>query len=315
MDADDAGGTRRPDGGRDGATHEAGNGGAATPVSDVAVDPRFAGATDCHVHLMPERLMAAIRDALHDAAGWTFPHPVDRAGVEATLRAHGVERYVALPYAHRPGIARELNDWVLDAAADSGMAVPFATVHGDDEVGAVVREAFEAGARGLKFQCPVQECGPADPRLEPAFTLAAAYDRPILFHAGTAPMFRDSPHVGVGQFREFVASYPDVRACCAHMGTFEWEAFVDIARANDSVYLDTCFAMATVVGDYMDFDPTSIPDSVFEDLAGRVMYGSDFPNIPHDYLHEREGLLERDLSDEAYEALFVGAAASFLGDG
>jgi predicted TIM-barrel fold metal-dependent hydrolase len=282
--------------------------------TDPRVDPRFARATDCHVHLMPERLMATVREALHDAAGRTFPHPVDRAGIEAALRAHGVERYLALPYAHEPGVARGLNEWVLDSAADSAMAVPFATVHGDDEVGAVVREAFEAGARGLKFQCPVQECGPADPRLDPAFELAAEYDRPVLFHAGTAPMFRDSPHVGVGQFREFVASYPEVRACCAHMGIFEWEAFVDVARTNESVYLDTCFAMATVVGDYVDFDPSAIPDAVFEDLAGRVMYGSDFPNVPHDYVREREGLLDRDLSEGAFEALFRGAASNFLGE-
>jgi predicted TIM-barrel fold metal-dependent hydrolase len=194
------------------------------------------------------------------------------------------------------------------------MAVPFATVHGDDEVAEVVREAFESGARGLKFQCPVQECGPADPRLDPAFELAAEYDRPILFHAGTAPMFRDSPHVGIDPFREFVASYPEVRACCAHMGTFDWEAFVDLVRERESVYLDTCFAMATVIGEYVDFDPATVPNAVFEELAGRVMYGSDFPNMPHEYVPEREELLERDLSSEAFEALFRGAAKNFLGE-
>jgi predicted TIM-barrel fold metal-dependent hydrolase len=315
--ADDGPGTARSaaDGrGRDGSADAAAAAADVDADADLDVDPRFAGATDCHVHLMPGRLMAAIRDALNDAAGWEFPHPTDRAGIERVLGAHGVRRYLALPYAHRPGIARGLNDWVLDAAADSSMAVPFATVHGDDDVGAVVREAFESGARGLKFQCPVQECGPADPRLDPAFELASEYDRPILFHAGTAPMFRDSPHVGADRFREFVASYPEVRACAAHMGTFEWEAFVEIARANESVYLDTCFAMATVVGDYVDFDPSAIPDSVFEDLAGRVMYGSDFPNMPHAYVREREGLLDRDLSGEAFEALFRGAAANFLGE-
>jgi hypothetical protein len=300
-----------------GAEESAGSagGGTAESASEREIDPRFVGATDCHVHLMPDRLMAAIRRALHDEAGWEFPHPAEREGIDATLRAHGVERYVALPYAHRPGIAHELNDWVLDSAAESSMAVPFATVHGDDEVAEVVRETFDSGARGLKFQCPVQECGPADPRLDPAFELAAEYDRPILFHAGTAPMFRDSPHVGISSFEEFVASYPDVRACCAHMGTFEWEAFVDLARERESVYLDTCFAMATVVSEYVDFDPATIPNAVFEDLAGRVMYGSDFPNMPHDYVREREGLLERDLSEGAFEALFRGAAANFLGEG
>ena len=276
----------------------------------------FAPAIDVHVHLMPDRLMAAIRDALHDAAGWEFPHPTDREGIEATLRAAGVERYVALPYAHRAGVADDLNDWVLARAAESEMVVPFATVHGEDDVGAVVERAFEAGARGLKFQCPVQECGPADPRLDPAFELAAEYDRPILFHAGTAPMFEDSPHVGVDQFEQFLASYPEVRAASAHMGTFEHEAFLDLVREHESAFLDTSFAMSTAAADNaaMQFDPTAIPDAVLEELSASIMYGSDYPNIPHEYGDERAGLLARDLSEGAFRDLFHRTAERFLGE-
>jgi predicted TIM-barrel fold metal-dependent hydrolase len=275
--------------------------------------PPFAPAVDAHAHLMPERLMGAIRGALHDEAGWTFDHPADRAGIEATLRDAGVARYVALPYAHRSGIARDLNEWLLDAAADSAMCIPFATVHPADDVRAVVREAFDGGARGLKFQCPVQEVAPDDERLAPAYELAAARDRPVLFHAGTAPMFRDSPHVGVEPFRAFLDSYPEVRACAAHMGTFDHAAFIDLARRHDTVFLDTSFAMSTVVGDYVDFDPATIPDAVFEDLAGQILYGSDFPNMGHPYAAEREQLLSRDLSTAAFDALFRGAARRFLG--
>ncbi|MFC6796424.1 MULTISPECIES: amidohydrolase family protein [unclassified Haladaptatus] len=273
----------------------------------------FAPATDCHVHLMPDTLMAAIRDALHDAAAWEFDHPTDRESMEAELTEAGVSRYIALPYAHKPGIADDLNDWVLARCADSEMAVPFATVHGDDEVDAVVRRAFENGARGLKFQCPVQGCGPADPRLDPAFELAAEYDRPIMFHAGTAPMFHDNPHVGYDQFAQFVENYPEVRACCAHMGTYEHEAFIECARENEQVFLDTTFAMSAGAQRFMDFDPATIPDSVIEDLAGSIMYGSDYPNIPYPYDDERALLLERDLSDEAFDQLFRGAAERFLG--
>jgi hypothetical protein len=71
--------------------------------------------------------------------------------------------------------------------------------------------------------------------------------------------------------------------------------------------------MATVVDDYVDFDPGSVPDAVFEDLAGQVIYGSDFPNMPHAYEREYEGLLARDLSESAFDALFRGAARRFLG--
>ena len=284
------------------------------PTVDSAAGRPLDGATDVHVHLMPDRLLDAIRGALHEAAGWEFPHPTDRDAIEAELRAHGVDRYCALPYAHKPEIAAELNDWVLERAAESELCVPFATVHGQDDVRAVVREAFEGGARGLKLQCPVQGVAPDDPRLDPAFELAAEYDRPILFHAGTAPMFRDSPHVGVDAFRSFLESYPEVRGCAAHMGAFETEAFVATVREHDNAFLDTCFAMSTAVGDYMSFDPDSVDDAVFEDLAGRVMYGSDYPNIPHPYRAEYEGLLARDLSSSARAALFGGAAERFLGE-
>lgn len=279
-----------------------------------ATDAPLDGATDAHAHLMPDRLMAAIRGALAEEAGWSFHHPTDRESMEAELRDHGVERYCALPYAHRPDIARELNAWLLDRAGESEMCVPFATVHGDDDVRVVVEEAFEAGARGLKFQCPVQEVAPDDPRLDPAFELAAEYDRPVLFHAGTAPMFRDSPDVGIERFRSFLASYPSVRACAAHMGAFETDAFIETVREHANAFLDTSFAMATTVGDHMDYDPAAVDDAVFEDLAGRIMYGSDYPNIPHPYRTEYEGLLARDLSSSAREALFSGAVERFLGE-
>lgn len=272
------------------------------------------GTIDAHVHLMPPRLMAAIRDSLSAEAGWTFDHPTEREAMEEHLRAAGIERYIALPYAHKPDMATELNDWVLTAASASEMAIPFATVHGEDDVGAVVREAFEAGARGLKFQCPVQECGPADPRLDPAFELAAEYDRPVVFHAGTAPMFESSPHVGADQFAQFVESYPEVRACAAHMGTFEADEFLQFARDHDEVFLDTTMALSPRTPDVVGFDPAEITDDVLIELSESVMFGTDFPNVPYPYEEERRGLLERDLPESVYEDVFRRTAERFVGE-
>lgn len=279
-------------------------------TGEIPVD----GAIDAHVHLMPERLMVAIREALNEEAGWEFDQPITRVEIEATLREYGIEQYVALPYAHKPGIAADLNEWLLEEASHSEMCIPFATVHPADDVHAVVEAAFKNGARGLKFQCPVQEVAPGDPRLDPAYELCAEYDQPVLHHAGNAPMFEDSPHVGIERFQQFRERFPEVRACCAHMGIFEHEAFLDTARVDENVYLDTSFAMATVVDRHADFDPAVIEDTVFQDLAGRVMYGSDFPNMPHAYEREYGGLIRRHLSEMAFEALFQGAAERFLGE-
>ncbi|PSP73436.1 amidohydrolase [Halobacteriales archaeon QS_3_64_16] len=273
-----------------------------------------AGAIDAHVHLMPEELLGAIREALAAQGGWAFDHPAQQAGIESVLREAGVERYLALPYAHRPGMAAELNEWVLRAASGSNMCTPFATVHAEDDVARVVRSAFEAGARGLKFQCPVQKCGPDDPRLDPAFELASDYDRPIVFHAGTAPMFEDSPHVGSESFESFLESYPDVRACGAHMGTYEVEAFRELVREHENAFLDTTMALSPRSPQYMDFDPATIADDTIEELSESIMYGSDFPNLPYSYAEERVGLLDRELSAETYRDLFVETATRFLGE-
>ena len=273
----------------------------------------FAPAIDAHVHLFPERLAEAIQRALTAETGWEFPSPTDRGSMEATLAEAGVERYVALPYVHEPGGARSLNAWLAEQATDSGSVVPFATVHPDDDaVGDIVREAFEAGARGLKFHCPVQQCAPADPRIEPALEAAVEYDRPITYHGGTAPMYEDSPYVGADRFAEVVESYPELRVNCAHMGTYEVSAFVEMAREHDTVYLDTTFAMSTEAERTMGFDPSTIADATLVELSDSIMYGSDFPNVPYPYRAERAELLDRDLPENAYRDIFHRTATEFL---
>ncbi|ELY50329.1 amidohydrolase family protein [Natronorubrum bangense] len=274
----------------------------------------FTPAIDAHTHLFPQRLAAAIRRSLSDEAGWEFSSPTTRPGIETVLRAAGVEAYVALPYAHKAGIARGLNDWLLEHAADSDMMLPFATVHPDDEaVGEIASDAFDAGARGLKIHCPVQECRPADSRLEPALEVAAAHDRPITYHGGTAPMFERTEFVGADAFAELIDSYPDVRVCCAHMGTYEVDRFLAFAREHETVYLDTTFAMSTSAEETMGFDPSTITDDTLTELSDSIMYGSDFPNIPYPYRNERAGLLARDLPRETTRDLFYRTAADYLG--
>ncbi len=273
----------------------------------------FAPAIDAHAHLFPDGLTAAIREAIAAETGWEFDHPVNRRGIEGTLREAGVVQYVALPYVHEPGGAAELNDWLLDRATDSGMLVPFATVHPDDEApGEIVRAAFDRGARGLKFHCPVQECRPADPGIAPALEAAVAADRPVTYHGGTAPMFEDSPYVGIEPFEELLASYPDLRVCCAHMGTYDTEAFLGLAREYETVYLDTTFAMSTRATETMGFDPGSIDDATLIELSDSIMYGSDFPNVPYPYRAERAGLLARELPAETVRDLFFATAREYL---
>lgn len=125
-------------------------------------------------------------------------------------------------------------------------------------------------------------------------------------------MFEDSPYVGVDAFRSFCETYPDVRACSAHMGAFETDAFIALLEEHDNVYLDTCVTMSTTVSQHMDFNPEEVADEVFVEHSERIMYGSDYPNIPYPYEAERTGLLARDLPDFVYRNLFGQTAKRFL---
>lgn len=97
------------------------------------------------------------------------------------------------------------------------------------------------------------------------------------------------------------------------MGTYEVEAFLELARDHETVYLDTTFAMSTSAPETMGFDPSSIPDETVVELSESIMYGSDFPNIPYPYRNERAGLLARDLPRETMRDVFYRTAIDYLG--
>jgi len=93
---------------------------------------------DVHVHLHPPRLADAIvRHFAHE--GWVAQHPFEPAKVAATLAERGVERFCFFSYAHKPGMARDLNRWVAETAAalrqsDTGAYVNFVGNEGEERI-------------------------------------------------------------------------------------------------------------------------------------------------------------------------------------
>jgi len=80
------------------------------------------GLFDVHVHFLPPRLQAKVY-AQFDAAGpkigreWPIRYRGSHEERVGQLRALGVRRFSALPYAHKPGVAAYLNDWAADFSA------------------------------------------------------------------------------------------------------------------------------------------------------------------------------------------------------
>ena len=266
---------------------------------------------DVHVHLHPPRLAAAIER--HFAReGWRAVHPFDPGKVAATLAERGVERFCFFSYAHKPGMARELNRWVAETAASLPAAVGFGTLHPDDpDVDAVAAEATrDLGLRGFKFHHSVQRFHVDDERLAGVYARAEAAGHVLVLHVGTMP-YRD-PFTGVAGFRRVLARFPRLTVVVAHMGAFESDAFLALLDAHPNLYVDTTMALAPAAGRYVGADPVLIADATLIRYQDRILFGSDFPLIPYDYEEERRWAWDRALPDVVRRKIFYDNAARLL---
>jgi uncharacterized protein len=259
---------------------------------------------DAHTHLHPPRLFAAIRRWFDEHTHWNLRGPSEPADVAAALRAAGVERFVFFSYAHRPGMARELNRWLGDAAAELPDGIPLGTVHAaDDDPGAVVEEACgRLGLAGLKLHIQVQRFYPDDPRLDPVYEQLVALDRVLVIHVGTGP--HTNAFTGLARFAGVLARFPSLRAGICHMGAFETRLALALLERFPHLYLDTTMAMTPVTIPFTGIDPAVVLNEDLLRHRDRIVFGSDFPNLPYPYEEERRGLWARDLPLDVYRRIF-----------
>lgn len=267
---------------------------------------------DAHTHLHPPWLVAAIRRWFADHTDWNLAGPTEPAAVAAALQAAGVERFAFFSYAHRPGLARELNRWLRETAATLPDGIPLGTVHaGDDDPAGVVEEACgEFGFRGLKLHIQVQRFYPDDPRMLPVYERLLALDRVLVIHVGTGPHYNE--YTGVARFARVLDRFPGLRAAICHMGAFETRASLRLLDRFPTLRLDTTMATTPASFPFTRIDPGVVRDTDLIRYADRILFGSDFPSLPYPYEEERRGLWARDLPLAVYQRIFYDNARAFF---
>ena len=269
-----------------------------------------------HTHLHPERLSRAIRKWFTDHSDWKLEYPTEPELVAAFLRDHGVERFVYFSYAHKAGIAREINAWLHAAAGRVPDGIPLGTIHPDDpDLMDAVEEALVGyGFRGFKFHINVQRFFPDDPRVLPVYERLLALDRFLLIHVGSAPW--PNAFDGFPRFAHVMDMFPRLKVVVAHMGSFETRQFMALMERCPNLYLDTTMAFAPVRHEHRGIDTRLNRISVTNDdllrWQERIVFGSDFPNLPYPYEEEREALWLRDLPPAAFRKIFRDNAAALL---
>lgn len=224
---------------------------------------------DSHVHLLPDRLAAAVRSFFEEHIGDQLVHPVDRGTALARLSADGVGEVWNLPYAHRPGMSEDLNAAMADITHPDVGIRNGCTVHpADPDPGKVVMRAAEShGATVLKLHCAVGEHEPDDRRLDPVYEAAARLGMPVVVHLGHGVDGRTRAHE-VGPLEPAAERHPGTTFVVAHMGHPDTTATLELMHRHSNVWADLTPVMTEAV---------ALPRDI-ADVSDRLLFGSDTPN-------------------------------------
>ena len=107
------------------------------------------------------------------------------------------------------------------------------------------------------------------------------------------------------------AAYPDLVLIVAHMGLPDYARFLDLVEKYDNVHLDTTMAFTAFTEASTPFPAEELPR--LKALGERVLFGSDFPNIPYPYLEAVDAVLGLGLGDDWVRGVLHENAARLFG--
>jgi len=266
---------------------------------------------DAHVHLFPDRLAQAVR-RWFDEHAWSIEHRIGVDECVAKLRAGGIDRMVALPYAHKPGMARALNDFTAQIAARHPSVIPCCTVFpGEEGAEEILEEALSANFRGVKIHSHVMRVAPEDPRMDAIWRASARHRKPVVIHCGPEPASSGygidvKQFSGADRLRRALQRHPDAIAIVPHLGFDQSDQFEAMLPDHPNLHLDTTMAIC-------GYFPGGPDVEILRRHPGRILYGTDFPNLPYAWDRELRALRALKLPPEDEERILSGNALRLFG--
>ena len=328
------------------ATHLDPLGGGALPLLSDAEGARIPEALerfrpiDAHTHLFPPRLQLALLRWFREHA-WPCRHEElltaacggaaaagreEVIGISRFLLDRGLTHLVVLLYAHRPGMAADLNAWLAAAVAGEGARITALATAFPGEAGNrdMLRTAFtEHGLKGVKLHTHVQATAADDRAYDEIYEVCADFDLPVIIHAGREPNSAGYPVssyelCSAERLERVLRRFPGLRLCVPHMGADEFEAYADLmatSRFERSLWLDTTMVLGTMKDEYWAgmAQHEALVRQVCASFPHRVMYGTDWPMIPYAWDRELKQLQEWALPDDAMARILRLTAVDFYG--
>ncbi len=279
---------------------------------DDRLPPDLPAVVDAHVHVFPPNLFSAVWQWFDENA-WPIRYRMTTRQIFDFLLGRGLRHIVALQYAHKPGIATRLNHYMADECRGyRGKVTGMATVFpGEDNAVHILRQAFDLGLGGVKLHAHVQ-CFEMDADyMEPIYTICQSRQKPLIMHVGRepkSPAYRCDPYqiCSAARLTRVLAAFPTLKVCVPHLGFDELDAYRRLVERYDNLWLDTTMVLT-------DYFPLKDAVDLGDYRLDRIMYGSDFPNIPFAWDRELRYIRRAGLDATGLANLLGKNAACFYG--
>lgn len=278
---------------------------------------------DFHIHLSrPEHekpwVMEWLRANFQGDLDALVEEVLTPTGIRRYLQAHDIEWAVGLAEVSPITTGWASNEYVGEFCAQAneqpdppsgarGRLIPFASINPfvtnqlDVELERLVNE-FDF--RGLKVYPPYQHHYPNDARMYPLYAKAQELGLPVLVHTGSSVFKGTRIKYGDPLLMDDVAiDFPDLNILLAHSGRpFWYEQAFWLARRHPNVYMEVSGLPGKKLLDYFPR---------LEELADKVIYGSDWPGNPSLSLNV-EAIRSLPISEATKQAMLYDNAARLL---
>lgn len=251
---------------------------------------------DAHVHVFPKPIFKSIWQWF-DTHAWKIRYRMTTEKIFQFLLDRGISRIAALQYAHKPGIALMLNQYLAERIAPfKGKVLGMATLFpGEDGEEDILRQAFSLGLDGVKLHAHVQCFDMNAPYMDIIYQTCADHEKPLIMHVGqepSSPAYQCDPYqlCNARKLENVIKNFPALKVCVPHLGFGELASYQNLLERYDNLWTDTTM----VITDYFPIKKIDLAKY----RADRVMYGSDFPNIPYAWDRELKELVRRKLPDD-----------------
>lgn len=266
---------------------------------------------DSHVHIFPDKIFSAVW-SWFDQHAWKIRYQLDTTNLIQYLLDHGVSHVVALQYAHKPGISEMLNSYMAVTCNEfKGRVTGMATVFpGEKDAEQILARAFSDGLKGVKLHAHVQCFNMNHHTMDVIYDTCERLQKPIVMHVGREPKsekYACDPYeiCNADRLETVLKNFPKLNICVPHLGFDEICEYKDLIEKYDTLWLDTAMVLT-------DYFPMVNRIGLDHYRVDRIMYGSDFPNIPYAWDRELKWLKHASVSFDQLEWVLHKSAAQFF---